>query len=85
MTKPPLWADALLTMWVLVVAVFYFGGYFLPAGIGVYTQLGAAFYALMLLVAAGTLAWNYLHRSDAGNDDTKKDNTNSPEGHAQEG
>ena len=82
MTRPPFWADLLLTLWVLVVAVFYFGGYFLPAQIGVYTQAGAGFYALMLLVSAGTLAWSYLHRADTTNDDTKKDETNSPEGHA---
>ncbi len=85
MTKrPPLWADALLTLWVLVVAVFYFGGYFLPAQIGVYTQSGAAFYALMLLTSAGTLAWNYLHRTDTKSDSAKKDKTNSPKGHAHE-
>ena len=28
--KPPLWADLLLTLWVLVVAVFFFGVYFVP-------------------------------------------------------
>lgn len=82
--KPPLWADLLLTLWVLVVAVFYFGGYFLPAQIGVYTQVGAAFYALMLLIAAGTLAWNYLHRAETKNNAAKKDKTNSREGHAHE-
>ncbi len=82
--KPPLWADALLTLWVVVVAVFYFGGYFLPAQIGVYTQIGAAFYALMLLVSVGTLAWNYLHRAETKSGETKKDKTNSPEGHAHE-
>jgi len=82
--KPPLWADGLLTLWVLVVAVFYFGGYFLPARIGVYTQAGAAFYALMLLIAAGTLAWNYLHRAETNNEETKKAKTNSLEGHAHE-
>ena len=82
--KPPLWADLLLTVWVLVVAVFYFGGYFLPALIGVYTPLGGAFYALMLLVAAGTLAWRYLHRADT--EDAEKDTTNEAEreGHAHE-
>lgn len=63
--KPPLWADVLLTLWVVVVGVFFFGGYLLPAQIGVYTQAGSGFYALMLLVSAGTLAWNYLHRADA--------------------
>ncbi len=82
--KPPLWADGLLTLWVLVVAVFYFGGYFLPAQIGVYTQAGAAFYALMLLISAGTLAWSYLHRAETNNEDTEKDETNSSEGHAHE-
>lgn len=91
--KPPLWADLLLTLWVLVVAVFYFGGYFLPARIGVYTQSGSAFYALMLLASAGTLAWNYLHRADAKSEDAesaadedgaKKDKTNPPQGHAHE-
>ena len=70
--KPPLWADLLLTLWVLVVAVFYFGGYFLPAQIGLYTQAGAAFYALMLLVSAGTLAWNYLHRAEEKRRQRKK-------------
>ncbi len=84
MTKPPLWADALLTLWVLVVAVFYFGGYFLPAQIGVYTQLGAVFYALMLLVSAGVLAWNYLHRTDAKRGNVKSDKTNPLEGHTHE-
>lgn len=86
--KPPLWADILLTLWVIVVAVFYFGGYFLPAQIGVYTQAGAGFYALMLLLSAGTLAWNYLHRAEADDDtksdDAKKDKTNRREGHAHE-
>lgn len=82
--RPPIWADALLTLWVLVVAVFYFGGYFLPAQIGVYTQAGAAFYALMLLIAAGTLAWNYLHRAEAKCDESEKDEVNSDEGHAHE-
>ncbi len=71
--KPPLWADLLLTLWVIVVAVFFFGGYFLPAQIGVYTQAGAAFYALMLLVSVGTLAWNYLHRPGAEKTEPKKD------------
>ena len=62
--KPPLWADLLLIVWVLVVAVFYFGGYFLPAQIGVYTPSGSAIYAVVLLIAAGTLAWKYLHRTE---------------------
>ena len=61
--KPPLWADLLLTAWVLAVAVFFFGGYLLPAQIGVYTSAGAGLYALMLLVSVGTLALRYLNRS----------------------
>lgn len=69
--KPALWADLLLTLWVLVVAVVYFGGYFLPAQIGIYTPFGAVFYAVMLLVSIGTLAWNYLHRTEAKPDGAK--------------
>lgn len=77
--KPPLWADLLLTLWVLVVAVIYFGGYLLPAQIGVYTPFGAVFYALMLLISIGTLAWNYLHRNE-----TKMAETSRRDGHAHE-
>ena len=62
-TKPPLWADLLLTVWVLAVALFFFGGYALPAQIGVYTSAGAGLYALMLLVSVGTLALRSLNRS----------------------
>ena len=61
--KPPVWADWLLTVWVLVVGVFYFGGYFLPGAIGRYTAAASAFYALMLLVAAGAAAMQYLAHS----------------------
>ena len=72
--KPPLWADLLLTVWVVVVAVFFFGVYLVPA-IGLYTDsVGAAFYTLMVLVAAATLALRYLHRNDApGPTPEKKD------------
>lgn len=61
--KPPLWADILLTVWVAVVALFFFGGYALPAQIGVYTSAGAGLYALLLLVSVGTLALGYLSRT----------------------
>lgn len=61
--KPPVWADILLTVWVLTVALFFFGGFALPAQIGIYTSAGAGVYALMLLVAVGTLALRYLNRS----------------------
>ena len=61
--KPPGWADWLLTIWVLVVGVFYFGGYFLPGAIGRYTASASALYALMLLVSAGFGAFAYLSKS----------------------
>jgi len=80
--RPPLWADLLLMLWVLVVSVFYFGGYFFPAQIGICTQVGAGFYALMLLISAGTLAWNYLHRAETNSDKTGE--TKSGQGHAHE-
>ncbi len=61
--KPPVWADWLLTVWVLTVGVFYFGGYFLPSAIGRYTASASALYALMLLVSAGFGALQYLSKT----------------------
>lgn len=61
--KPPVWADWLLTFWVLAVGVFYFGGYFLPNVIGRYTVSASALYALMLLVSAGYGAFQYLSKT----------------------
>ncbi len=58
--KPAAWADALLTLWVVVVGVVYFGGLFVPA-LGALTGNFAAFYALMVLVGALTLAQKFLH------------------------
>ncbi|MGI4791849.1 MAG: hypothetical protein ACRYFS_23750 [Janthinobacterium lividum] len=58
--KPPIWADWLLTFWVIIVGVFYFGGYFLPDQIGRYTTSASALYALMLLISAGMIAFRYL-------------------------
>jgi len=63
--KPPVWADWLLTLWVVAVGVFYFGGYFLSAALGRYTAAASAIHALMLLISAGTLAFRYLHRVEA--------------------
>lgn len=60
--KPPAWTEVLLTLWVVVVGVFYFGGYFVPA-IGRLTWLGSLFYAGMVLLSALVLALRYLHRS----------------------
>ncbi len=65
--KPPMWADWLLTAWVLAVGVFYFGGYFLPGPIGRYTASASAIYALMLLISALVLAFGYLRRADVKN------------------
>ena len=62
--KPPAWADWLLVVWVLTVAVFYFGGTFFPVQIGRYTASASAIYALMLLISAGTLAFRYLRRDN---------------------
>jgi len=73
--KLPAWADWLLTIWVIAVGVFYFGGTFLPEQIGRYTASASALYALMLLVSAGTFALRYLSRSknkDSKNKDSKK-------------
>jgi hypothetical protein len=61
--KTPGWADWLLTAWVLVVGVFYFGGYFLPSAIGRYTVSASALYALMLLISAGFGAFQYLSKN----------------------
>lgn len=58
--KPAWWADALLTVWVIVVSVVYFGGLF-QLTLGAMTGNFAAFYAFMLLVGALTLAQKFLH------------------------
>ncbi len=54
------WADALLTLWVVVVGLVYFGGLFIPA-VALLTGNFAAFYALMLLAGALALARKFLH------------------------
>ena len=61
--KPPVWADLLLTLWVLVVAVVFFGIYAFPR-IGLWTDTASAFYVVMVLASAATLAVKYLHRND---------------------
>lgn len=61
--KPPRWADWLLTVWIVAVGVFYFGGAFLPEQIGRYTAAASAIYALLLLVSVGTMAFRYLEQS----------------------
>ncbi len=61
--KPPVWADWLLTFWVVAVGVFYFGGTLLPEQIGRYTASASAIYALLLLVSVGAMAFRYLSQS----------------------
>ncbi len=61
--KPPVWADWLLTVWVITVGVFYFGGTFLPEQVGRYTAAASAIYALLLLVSVGMRALRYLGQS----------------------
>jgi CHASE2 domain-containing sensor protein len=61
--KPPLWADWLLTAWVIAVGVFYFGGTLLPDQIGRYTAAASAIYALLLLASAGAMAARCLGQS----------------------
>lgn len=61
--KPSVWADWLLTVWVVAVGVFYFGGTLLPEQIGRYTAAASAIYALLLLVSVGTMAFRYLGQS----------------------
>ena len=65
--KPPVWADLLLTVWVLVVAVIFFGVYADPH-IGLWTDTASAFYVLMVLVSAVALAVRYLGRHQAPKD-----------------
>ena len=65
--KLPPWADWLLTVWIVAVGVFYFGGYFFPVLIGRYTAAASALYALMLLAAVGALAVRFLRRETPKN------------------
>ncbi len=62
--KPPLGADLLLTLWVLLVAVVFFGPAFVPA-LGLWTDTASAFYVLLVLAAAVALAIKHLRRHDA--------------------
>jgi len=55
-------SDLLLAAWVVVVGVFYFGGYFLPS-LGAQTEKGAALYAFVLLASALVLVLRFLRRS----------------------
>ncbi len=65
--KTPVWADWLLTVWIIAVGVFYFGGYLFPAQIGRYTSAASALYALMLLAAVAALGMRFLRRNSPKN------------------
>ena len=74
--KPTQWLDLLLTAWIVVIGVVYFGGYFIPA-IGALTTNVAAFYALMVIVSVFVLTTRHLRRNEKnmGKTDTKTDET----------
>lgn len=58
--KPPLWADVLMTLWIFVVGLIYFGGYFRINSVGAWTERASLFYALMLLLSVSITAWRHL-------------------------
>jgi hypothetical protein len=60
--KPHFAADLLLALWVFLVGLIYFGGFFIPA-LGALTQRASAFYALMVLVSALAAAQRYLRNA----------------------
>jgi cytosine/uracil/thiamine/allantoin permease len=60
--KVPLWADLLLTFWVLLVAVLFFGPSFLPV-IGLWTGPATVVYLVIVMITVVTLALRFLHRS----------------------
>ena len=55
--------DTALTIFAMVVAVVYFGGYYFPHPVGNWTGLGMLFYLLMLLLAVIYQVFQYLARS----------------------
>jgi len=55
--------DTALTIFAMVVAVVYFGGYYFPHPVGNWTGLGMLFYLLMLLLVVVYHGFQYLGRS----------------------
>jgi membrane protein implicated in regulation of membrane protease activity len=64
MQKPSSWADLLLTIWIAVIAVIFFGPMFVPA-IGLWTASAGLLSLLMIMAVAVTLALRLVHRRDA--------------------
>jgi hypothetical protein len=68
----PIWADVLLTLWIILVAVIFFvpstapllGAESLARLIGAWTQPASLAYLFMLIAAVLTLALRFLHRHD---------------------
>lgn len=57
--KPPLWLDLIVTAWIGLVAVVYYGGYWWPARIGIITAQFIPVYAAMLLLSVCIAALRY--------------------------
>ncbi len=56
------WPDVLTSLWMLFVAVLYFGGFFLPT-VGALTAPASAGYAAMLLISVATALARRLGRA----------------------
>jgi hypothetical protein len=71
------WLDLLLTVWVVVVGLTYFGGYFAaqlgPLGppLAAVAQYGFIVYTAMVFVSVLVLALRYLHRHDRDPQDVR--------------
>lgn len=61
MNKIPLGADLLLTAWVVVVAIIFFGPLFVPM-IGLWTTGASLLYLLMIVASAAIIALRFVRR-----------------------
>ena len=62
MNKPTWGADLLLTVWVIMVAVIFFGPLLDPL-LGLWTTTASLAYLLLVVAAAATLTLRFLRRS----------------------
>lgn len=58
--RPSILADLCALAWVVFVGVMYFGGYFSPETVGVFTGQSCIIYGGVLLLAAASAALRYL-------------------------